>query len=572
MSMSNMIFSTLPIGTIVGGKYRVERHVGDGGMGQVFAARHLVLNELFAIKFMHHRDLANPQAAARFIREAQAVVRLKNNEHVARVHDVGKHDSGDLYIVMELLVGHDLGELLKIRGVLPIHEACSYVLQACNALVEAHELGIIHRDLKPANLFLTHRKDGSSCIKVLDFGISKVLLTEGQEAEVEMTGTREMMGSPLYMSPEQAKSARDVDERTDIWALGAILYKLITGKAPFMGQSMAEISFALLESTAVRPPSEIRRDIPRQLDACILRCLEKNVHRRYGRVSDLIVALAPFASKQSPSADDEDNAATVLRPIGNARLNLEGLAGTLPLDAARREKWSANPADTGRERSGTDVMPAYRPSENLRNDLAPPIAISGAQTTQPLDGHALRAAVQAHRPAERKPSFTGRVILPPVATQTPLPGPAPGPPNSVHQPAPFQLRASFQVPTIMPPPIPPAFPTGGYPIAAAGRTTQNSPATGFPIPDVTEPPWQRPAAKRTQVHDWNMLIPLAIVAGIGALGVAAFLMTSAPPDKFASTLEATKSASNPAKSAAPSLGSVMKTQSLNNKPVENRPK
>jgi len=556
--MSIMNSPKLPMGTIVGGKYRVERHVGDGGMGQVFAARHLVLNELFAIKFMHHQDLENPQAAARFIREAQVVVRLKNNEHVARVHDVGKHDSGDLYIVMELLVGHDLGEVLKMQGVLPIHEACSYVLQACNALVEAHELGIIHRDLKPANLFLTHRKDGSSCIKVLDFGISKILAPEDQD--VEMTGTRETMGSPLYMSPEQAKSARDVDARTDIWALGAILYKLLTGKAPFVGQSMAEISFALLESTSVRPPSEFRRDIPRQLDACIMRCLEKDIHRRYAQVSELITALAPFASEHANPTDAEDTTATVLRPIGSVRLNLDGLAGTLPLGEAHRENWSAN---ARQERSGTDVMPAYRPSEKLRNDLASLGAICGSQNTQPLDGQALRAAIQAHRPVEHKPSFTGRVVLPPVAAQTPIPAPAPTP--SALQQGSFQLRASFQVPTIMPPPIPPAFPTGGYPIAAAARTTQQSNSPGLPIADVTEPPWQRTASRKNQAHSRAVLLPFFIIAGIGALGIAAFLLTSAPSEKITNPAEAAKSTVLPAKTAASLLGSATTTTPSNNK-------
>lgn len=520
--MSNKNSPKLPIGTIVGEKYRVERHVGDGGMGQVVAARHLVLNELFAIKLMHYQDLANPQAAARFVREARAVVKLKNNEHVARVHDVGKRRSGDLYIVMELLVGQDLGELLKKRGVLPIHEACAYVLQACNALVEAHDLGIIHRDLKPTNLFLTHRKDGSACIKVLDFGISKVLTTEEQNGEVEITGTREMMGSPLYMSPEQAKSARDVDERTDIWALGAILYKLLTGKAPIPGQTFAEVSFALLESTSVRPPSELRPDIPRQLDACILRCLEKSSHRRYRNVSDLMQALAPFALPQANTHDEEDGVATVLQPVKTRPPHPQRLGDTLPLREAKEQEC---------ERSTTDVMPAYRPSEKHRNDIVPSEAICGQQTTQPLDGHALRAVIEAQRSTARKPSFTGRVVLPPVDSQMPVPIPAP--PNSTPRAASFPLRASFQVPTIMPPPIPPAFPAGANANGAV-RTTQQPTSVVLPIPDTTEPPWQRAAPKQSDSAGHPLLIPIVVIAGLGALGIAAFLI-SAPPERLATT-------------------------------------
>lgn len=562
--MSNRNLPKLPIGTIVGEKYRVERYVGDGGMGQVVAARHLVLNELFAIKFMHQKDLSNPQAATRFIREAQAVVKLKNNEHVARVHDVGKHDTGDLYIVMELLVGQDLGDVLKNRGTLPIHEACSYVLQACNALIEAHDLGIIHRDLKPANLFLTHRKDGSPCIKVLDFGISKILSNADQASDIDMTGTREMMGSPLYMSPEQAKSSRDVDARTDIWALGAILYKLLTGKAPFMGQSMAEISFALLESTSVRPASEIRRDIPAQLDACILRCLEKNIHRRYRRIEDLMVALTPFASPQSKRLVDEDNTATVLQPIRNTRRNHTEPAGPLPLRDAKKRM---------HERSETDVMPAYRPSLDVRKELARPSHGILTQKTQPLDGHALRAAVRANRQQERKLDFTERVHLPPIASQTPIPSSAPS--SATPAAASFQLRASFQVPTIMPPPIPPTLPAVAHPNAPARMTQQPISVTLSRAPDTLEPPWQqRTASKRTDAHGHGILISIVVIAGIGALGTAAFLAMK-PSEKL------TRAADSTNNMAPASITSTMKnppgpvkatTSSSSGKTIENKSK
>ncbi|HRI62665.1 MAG TPA: serine/threonine-protein kinase [Polyangium sp.] len=523
--MPNQPSSVIPIGTIIDGKYRVERYVGDGGMGQVVAARHLVLNELFAIKFMHQRDLANPQAAARFVREAQAVVKLRNNEHVARVHDVGRLETGDLYIVMELLVGQDLGDFLKRRGVLPIQEACAYVLQACSALVEAHELGIIHRDLKPANLFLTHRKDGSACIKVLDFGISKMLNTAGQEADVEMTGTREMMGSPLYMSPEQAKSARDVDGRTDIWALGAILYKLLTGKAPITGETVAEVSFALLESTAVRPPSDIRRDLPPQLEACILRCLEKSMHRRYARVTDLMAALTPFVTPQQTGPEDEDSAATVLRPMSapsSLPPNMDSFGGTLPLgpehlDGNRSSSKNAPNPNRMREQSGTDVMHYKAQPASLAQQSRMNAALPQGQT-QPLDGHALRAAVQAQRAQERKPSFTGRVILPPTAIQpsraaTPVPqsgGDAKTPQSAGH----LRTSSGIRVPPMMPPPIPPAYPTGTYPIAPAARTSLPQPIVLHGGPDATEPPWGHTQRKSGAAGNGKRI---AVVAGVTLL-------------------------------------------------------
>lgn len=562
--MSNQAASVIPIGTIIGGKYRVERYVGDGGMGQVVAGRHLVLNELYAIKLMHHRDLANPQAGARFIREAQAVVKLKNSEHVARVHDVGKLESGDLYIVMELLVGQDLGDVLKTRGVLPVHEACSYVLQACSALAEAHEFGIIHRDLKPANLFLTYRKDGSPCVKVLDFGISKVLdgVTEG--AEIEMTGTRQMMGSPLYMSPEQAKSARDVDARTDIWALGAILYKLLTGKAPFSGQTVAEVSFALLEPTSVRPPSEIRRDISPQLDACIMRCLEKNVHRRYGRVKDLMAALTPFASPpivpaNSPALEEEDAAATVLVPVGKSGSNSEGFGGTIPLSAADLASIQSGAAASARrrEKSSTEVMPgAYRqaaPPNEKRSQQEPNQA--HAQTTQPLDGAALRAAIRAQRSRTEKSPFTDRVRLEPVTT-TPNPALVPQAPlaRSNALPSPIRVTGHSQIPAIMPPPIPPAYPTGAYALAPAARTTLQ-PLTTPPV-EVPAPSGSQTRAPAWRSGDSRRIAAIALLTiVIGAPIVVLALRVSNGAAKEAAAKSPSSSASGPYASVASARGS-----------------
>ncbi|UQA62754.1 serine/threonine-protein kinase [Polyangium aurulentum] len=276
------------VGDVLAGKYRVERVLGMGGMGVVVAATHLDLREVRAIKLMRP-ELASDQAVERFLREARAVVRLRS-EHVAEVYDVGRLESGAPYIVMEMLEGQDLSALLKERGKLPVDEAVLYVAQACHALDEAHEAGIVHRDLKPGNLFLTRRADGSPCIKVLDFGISKHLSYRGEE---EMTGAREIMGSPLYMAPEQMRAARTVDARADVWALGAILYKMVTGRAPFQAATVPEI-FAATLGKQVRPPSFIRPELSKDFDAVILRCLDKIAQRRYGSAAELLAALRPF--------------------------------------------------------------------------------------------------------------------------------------------------------------------------------------------------------------------------------------------------------------------------------------
>ena len=286
-------------GEVLAGKYRVERVLGMGGMGVVVAATHLDLLELRALKFMLPTALGNAEAVERFLREARAAARLRN-EHVAKIHDVGYLDNGAPYMVMEYLAGADLGSVLKQRGPLPAHEVALYAIQACAGLAEAHTSGIIHRDLKPANLFLTQRPDGSPCIKVLDFGISKVT---GAGSDFEMTKTHAVLGSPHYMSPEQMRSARNVDARSDVWSLGVILYKLTTGKAPFRGQNITELISAVLEG-APPPPSQLRAGLPVGLDDVIARCLNRKPEARYQSVNELAAALIPFAPAGAGAAPD----------------------------------------------------------------------------------------------------------------------------------------------------------------------------------------------------------------------------------------------------------------------------
>lgn len=282
-------------GEVLAGKYRIEQVLGQGGMGVIVQATHLQLDERVAIKFLLPQALENEEAVMRFAREARAAVKIKS-EHVARVTDVGTLATGCPYMVMEYLSGSDLSQLIQDRGPLPIEEAVDYILQASEALAEAHALGIVHRDLKPANLFHTRRADGSSCIKVLDFGISKVTGLSGSGADLGMTRTTAVMGSPLYMSPEQMASSRDVDARTDIWSLGIILYELLTGRAPFLADTMPQLCAMILQQTAP-PLRNVRPDAPEGLQAVLARCLEKEPARRYGNIAELASALSPFASR-----------------------------------------------------------------------------------------------------------------------------------------------------------------------------------------------------------------------------------------------------------------------------------
>ncbi len=285
------------IGDVIAGKYRVERLLGSGGMGVVVAGTHVGLGQPVAIKVMRPTAATNDELVARFTREARATALLRS-EHVARVLDVGELTGGLPFMVMEYLAGADLSEVSKQRQgrPMPLVEIVDYVLQACEGLAEAHRAGIVHRDLKPANLFLTQTADGSPLVKVLDFGISK--LSAEATGEDGLTQTQAMMGSPHYMSPEQLVSARTVDARADVYSVGAVLFRMITGEAPFTAPSTPELCVAVLTRPA-RAMGSIRADVPRALDDVVGRCLAKDPAHRYQDVGALASALVPFGSSSA---------------------------------------------------------------------------------------------------------------------------------------------------------------------------------------------------------------------------------------------------------------------------------
>jgi eukaryotic-like serine/threonine-protein kinase len=281
-------------GEVIAGKFRVERVLGVGGMGVVVAAMHLELEERVALKFLLPEAASRPEVAARFAREARSAAKIQS-EHVARVRDVGTLPDGSPYMVMEFMNGEDLEQVLARVGPLPVAVATDYVLQASEAIAEAHALGIVHRDLKPANLFLASRASGDPVIKVLDFGISKS--TQSTE-KAQLTKTSAIMGSPLYMSPEQMTSSKNVDTRSDVWALGAVLYELLTHKTPFTAETMPELVAAILQAEHA-PISALRPDVPPELDAAIHRCLAKRPQDRFANVAEFASAIAPFGQQQS---------------------------------------------------------------------------------------------------------------------------------------------------------------------------------------------------------------------------------------------------------------------------------
>jgi serine/threonine-protein kinase len=313
-------------GQLVAGKYRIDRILGAGGMGVVVAAHHLDLDERVAIKFLLPNVLDHVDAVARFAREARAAVKIKS-EHVARVTDVGRLENGSPYMVMEYLEGADLAALLREKGPLPCEQAIEFVLQACEAIAEAHALGIVHRDLKPSNLFVIRRPDGAFSVKVLDFGISKITNLGGSPHTATLTQTAGLMGSPFYMSPEQMESSRSVDSRCDLWALGVILYELITGTPPFVADTLPELVLRVVNGGPPAALSNRRGDAPDGLEAVILRCLEKDRTRRYESVGELARALLPFGPKRARNSVERISG--VLRSAG-----LSASALALPASSA----------------------------------------------------------------------------------------------------------------------------------------------------------------------------------------------------------------------------------------------
>jgi serine/threonine-protein kinase len=294
------------VGELLAGKYQVERVLGEGGMGVVMAARHLTLGKLVAIKLMRPDLVVDPSAILRFVREARAASTLRS-EHIVRVIDLDTLEDGAPYIAMEYLEGEDLGTLVS-RGPISVRDAATCIAQVTEALAEAHAAGIVHRDLKPANLFVTRRGDGSPCMKVLDFGVSKILAGGPLIDDLTATDTKTLIGSPHYMAPEQLISAKAVDPRTDIWALGCILFELVTGRAPFAGTALAQVLAGILRDE-VPPLTTLSPQVPTGFAAIVTRCLEKDPACRFQHVADLTTALASYVGEHSAApASQPDHA------------------------------------------------------------------------------------------------------------------------------------------------------------------------------------------------------------------------------------------------------------------------
>jgi serine/threonine-protein kinase len=437
-------------------------------MGAVVAARHLQLEERVAIKFLLPAMLEDPETVQRFLREARAAIKIRG-EHCVRVLDVGTLHSGAPYMVMEYLEGQDLARVLEQLGQLTVADAVDWVLQAAEALAEAHAMGIVHRDLKPANLFLTRRADGTASVKVLDFGISKQTTAD---ADASVTRSQAVLGSPRYMSPEQMRSTRDVDARADIWALGAVVHELIAGQPPFDAETMTALCAAILQD----PPNSLRArrpDAPVQLETAILGALEKDRVRRYPTVAAFAAALAPFGTAAAGAS-----AARIGRILGVGAPTSSPISGSAEWESAFAAGSTGQPASA--QSGGTTGGSVSDARRRRSTGVALAVAVAGGIIA--LAGVGL-AAWRGH-PAGHVDAPQGPGAVP--IASAPEPGVQP----------PVALPSVTVAASVTSPPEPPrAAGAAGAPVSPLARPAHlpASQPSGRPPPGGTRPPAATPS-------------------------------------------------------------------------------
>jgi serine/threonine-protein kinase len=386
------------VGRVLAGKYRIDGELGRGGMGVVMSGHQLNLDRRVAIKFLRGTLASQARSSQRFAREAMAVAKIES-EHVARVFDAGE-EGGVPYIVMEHLEGHDLAAELA-GGPLPASLALEYLRQACEPIIEAHALGIVHRDLKPSNLFLAKSK-GKQSLKVLDFGVSKWLGPVPGGDTPFATREDSLIGTPAYVSPEQLVDPQSVDGRTDVWALGVVLYQCLTGKLPFQAESVPRLTAAILSAEPAEFDPSGR--VPEGLREITLRCLKKDPAERFQTVEELDRALLEFSEQGGPA---KVPVATI--PLRSARPVVIG-AVVLVLGAGFAvARWGISPEESETSREPEARVPVH---SSPASELAAPSSEPGlAELPRPArPGSGLDAA-------DEKPSVASE----PVASPAPLP-------------------------------------------------------------------------------------------------------------------------------------------------------
>jgi serine/threonine protein kinase len=459
------------VGLVVDDKYTLVRLIGRGGMGVVYEARHAKLARRFAIKFLLPELAANREVLRRFENEAKAAGCLEHPNLVA-VTDVGSSQEGAPYLVMEFLQGEDCAHMLRRMGPLPVQRATNIVVQACRGLAIAHQAGIVHRDLKPENLFVTDAGDGSDLAKVLDFGIAKLRATETTLA----TGSGATFGTAFYMSPEQARGSADVDQRTDVWSLGVVLYELLGGRKPFEGEQFLYVIQEIVNAT---PPSlqTIRPALPPKLVAAVERAMSRPLADRWPTVAAFAEAIAPFAGTLAHVSEQPALAATSLivgaSPVMSKTMRLEE---PMPAGEAHPPERAARPEPPRHRSFRTSVLAGGTLAVTAALALGVWVATSkprprhgeAQDSTRPTQG--LPAPVATPPPPREQPALPPpsarsespeRAAEPPRPAETEIARPSrpkrhPAPLQSVRKPSPARPAATDGTGSAPPPTAAPA--------------------------------------------------------------------------------------------------------------------
>jgi serine/threonine-protein kinase len=460
-------------GSTIAGRFQVERVVGIGGMGAVLEAQNVSLGQRVALKVLRRELIHDKDAQARFDQEARIVAQL-NTEHVVRVHDLGRTEHGEPFIVMELLAGKTFDHLIEEPTALGVAEAVDLVAEAAVGIAVAHAHGLVHRDVKPGNLFVAAQSDGRSIVKVLDFGLTKVTRSD----VLRLTSSASIFGTPLYMSPEQIMSAKKVDHRADQHALAMVLFELLTKSPPYMDESVSAITVKI----ATEPPPSarsFRADVPPALDAVIQKALAKTPDGRFEDIAAFALSIAAFGTDRG--RDAARRAATAL----NRPPAIPDPATLVPTQHARTPQtvrgWS----------SARRARPARRQPWAIAVGITAALGVGAAvvawRLSQPAD-----SATHARRSGEVAIPSGGAGVVPASASGSLDAAPA----DTVTQATPAEsaapTAASSEVAVV---PATASASAAPSPPHRAGRPGPRPPATGAPTSPAAAPPTAAPTGE-----------------------------------------------------------------------------